>query len=763
MSKTNVRMKKLLLFVFVCSMGLQAAARDKTLPVPKLSPLTKQYMLEWQKATDKSGPMKGYMYKTLANGNKYLSGLVKVIDAEAAGNGLKSIGAYVGTKAGDIWTVQVPFDKVETFVQISGLLYIQLDEPLRPALDWARKTTRVDSVHGGYNLPMRYSGLGVIVGIVDFGFDYNHPTMYDTMGTAYRIKRVWELNSTGTPPTGFTYGKEIADTNAIKTEGTDNADQMHGTSVAGMAAGSGFGSNPSNSRFRGMAYDAEMVMVGVRRDSIEDQWRSSGFSDFVDAVNYIFTYATSVGKPCVVNISWGSQSGPHDGTSLTNQAFNNLTGPGKILVMSAGNEGEEKLHLAKTFTAGDTVINTFLRFSDTVYKRTWVDVWGDTGKTFCMKATLYHNGVAGNSTNFVCIDNNSHSFVLLNNNGDSCWATYTTSSSEFNDKPRMTLDIYNKGKDSIGISVKGTDGSIDMWDESYYYGFPYRYFSEFDSLGFNWAVNGNNTSTTSDMGAADSVLLVGAYASKVNFMDINGNNWSYNAYVGAGKLVPFSSRGPRVNGLIKPDITAPGITIATSASSYDTSYTPTGSNSSLVISEYTHPVTSRKYYYAEFSGTSASAPAASGIVALMLQVNPNLGPSQVNNIIATTAIEDSYTGNLPNEGTVNWGHGKINAYGAIKKILQQLSTYDYKGRKLDCVLFPNPNDGTFTIDYTGNKDEELTVSVLNITGSVVAVKNWHVNAGSNITDMNVSGLPKGTYIVRVSAKDGSVNIKTVLK
>ena len=117
-----------------------------------------------------------------------------------------------------------------------------------------------------------------------------------------------------------------------------------------------------------MAYESDMVLVGVRRDSIEQDWLEGSFTDFIDGINYIYTYAASVGKPCVVNVSWGSQSGPHDGSTLFNLACNNLTGPGKILVMSAGNEGEEKIHLSKTFTPTDTLLNTFLTFSSNKYK-----------------------------------------------------------------------------------------------------------------------------------------------------------------------------------------------------------------------------------------------------------------------------------------------------------------------------------------------------------------------------------------------------------
>ena len=381
-------MKKYLLFLLLAVFAFPLLSQNNAEIKPKLSPLTKKYLhdISVSKKNDKAPP--GYLYKKRSDGKLYISALIKVADPALVQQKLTTIGAKVGTKAGNIWTVQVPYKMMTNFCEITGISYIQMDEPVRANLDIARKTTRVDSVHQGINLPMKYSGKNIVVGVIDFGFDYNHPTFYDTLHSKYRIKRVWELNSTGTPPPGYNYGKEITDTLLIKAQGTDNTKQTHGTWVVGMAAGSGYGSNPANTRFRGMAYEADLVLVGVRRDSIEQEWLQGSFSDFIDGINYIYTYAASVGKPCVVNISWGSQSGPHDGSTLFNLACNNLTGPGKILVMSAGNEGQENIHLSKTFTPTDTLLNTFLTFSSNTYKRTWVDVWANPGETFCGKVTL---------------------------------------------------------------------------------------------------------------------------------------------------------------------------------------------------------------------------------------------------------------------------------------------------------------------------------------------------------------------------------------
>jgi minor extracellular serine protease Vpr len=750
------------LLVF-CGISISVVAQAQNTSIPKLSPLTKVYV---QQVTHADGETvaPGYIYKQLQDGKIYISAIIKVADVGTAASGLNTIGAKVNTKAGNIWTVQVPLGQTLIFTKLAGISYIQLDEPVYPKLDAARKQTKTDSAQGGYNLPLHYSGAGVIAGVIDFGFDYTHPTFYDTLGGAYRIKRVWETNGVGTPPAGYSYGKEMTDPNLIKAEGTDNAAQYHGTATTGMMAGSGFGGDATNLKYRGMAYDADIVLVSVRRDSIGGEWLQGSFSDFIDGINYIYSYAAGVHKPAVINISWGSHSGAHDGTSLINQACDNLTGPGKILVMSAGNEGQENIHMYKAFTQTDTLLKTYLTFNPTNYKRTWVDVWGETGKTFCANVTMYHNGVPGDSTGYVCLADNITNYTLHAANGtDTCTVQYIMSTAEENGKPRNTINIFNHAGDSVGIAIKAADGYINMWDEYYYYGFTNGYKSAFDSLADPSARSGNTMTTVSDMGSAQSVLLVGAYNSKGGWKNLNnGQTYSYNGVGNLYSLSTFSSHGPMIDGRIKPDIAAPGCVVVTSVNSLDTALTPTGTNAAILVSKYLSPVNNRNYYYAAFDGTSASSPAAAGIVALMLQADPTLTPQLVKNAIFATAITDPNTSVLPVAGNNNWGHGKINAYGALKYVNQHVGVYQFTGNKMDCALYPNPNSGSFTLDYMGMHDEALTVSVYDITGRLVTMKNWQVTNGLNQKQLDISSA-RGIYMVHIASTEGAVTIKTVVK
>ena len=65
---------------------------------------------------------------------------------------------------------------------------VELASRAVPDLDKARYGTRVDSVHAGFGLPTAFHGEGVLVGVLDWGFDYTHPMFYDTALTASRIR-----------------------------------------------------------------------------------------------------------------------------------------------------------------------------------------------------------------------------------------------------------------------------------------------------------------------------------------------------------------------------------------------------------------------------------------------------------------------------------------------------------------------------------------------------------------------------------------------
>ncbi|WP_338693798.1 S8 family serine peptidase [Streptomyces sp. Q6] len=115
--------------------------------------------------------------------------------------------------------------------------------------------------------------------------------------------------------------------------------------------------------------------------------------------------------------------------------------------------------------------------------------------------------------------------------------------------------------------------------------------------------------------------------------------------LGGEGLADFSSRGPVYGtGAIKPEITAPGVSILSSVPA-DT-VTP-GSD------DYT-------YAYARLSGTSMATPYVAGVAALMLQDDPDRTPDDIKTALMNTARP------LPGDVSVfEAGAGAVDAYDAV--------------------------------------------------------------------------------------------------
>ncbi len=125
-------------------------------------------------------------------------------------------------------------------------------------------------------------------------------------------------------------------------------------------------------------------------------------------------------------------------------------------------------------------------------------------------------------------------------------------------------------------------------------------------------------------------------------------------------IAGYSSRGPtrsydaftgRFDHLIKPELVAPGnLVIAAEAK-----------NSKLkkLMKEHGIADEEKNDKYISLSGTSMSAPMVSGVVALMLETNPDLTPALVKGILMYTAQT------LPGYSVFEQGSGLLNGAGAV--------------------------------------------------------------------------------------------------
>ena len=112
-------------------------------------------------------------------------------------------------------------------------------------------------------------------------------------------------------------------------------------------------------------------------------------------------------------------------------------------------------------------------------------------------------------------------------------------------------------------------------------------------------------------------------------------------------VASFSSKGPSVKGLMKPDVSAPGVSVRSAYRTSDTSY-------------------------ATMSGTSMAAPHIAGLVALLLQEDPTATYDTIKSKLQDGAVKNlaanSYTcSGIPSSVFPNniYGHGRVNATSSI--------------------------------------------------------------------------------------------------
>ena len=170
-------------------------------------------------------------------------------------------------------------------------------------------------------------------------------------------------------------------------------------------------------------------------------------------------------------------------------------------------------------------------------------------------------------------------------------------------------------------------------------------------------------------------------------------------------------------GLIRPDVCAPGVNIKSLDYENTSGYT-------------------------NMDGTSQATPCVAGIVALMLQKNPELTSTEICRILEETSVK------LTPTKSNTTGVGRVDALAAVNAV----EAYDgINEQNIEAKVFPNPSSGSFTILCEGLK----RVSVYSIDGRLV--KTFEVNE----TECRLDGLERGFYLVRMETVKGIVIRKVV--
>lgn len=628
----------------------------------------------------------------------------------------------LGSSVGKITTMKVPLEGLQNIDFSQFYSYLEIPGKIIPQLDRAVKDTRADSVQRGIGLPAAFTGKDVLIGVTDWGFDYGHPMFYDTLLTQSRIYAAWDqYKQVGNLPVGQNYGVEYNTLTELAAAESDTANiysyNTHGTHVAGIAGGSGAGSV-----YRGFGFESQFLFTTFYIDQ----------ASAIDAFVWMKDKAVAAGKRLVVNMSWGvyyNQMGSLDGFSLLSEAIDELSETNEVVfVGAAGNNNGVNFHIKKTFS--NNFFNSRIGFySYAANSYMWgecITAWGQQGHHFSNKISVYNSsGTLLVASPFYSTSTTGYlDSILVAGNDTIIFNVSSESANPLNGKPGMQIRIRSLNiNNRIVLTGSAVDGTVHYWNLPELTNGAGNFGQTFTSYGAN-GVSGDSFYAIGEPGCTNSVITVAAYTS--GYVTGGGNP------VGGGPAT-FTSIGPLHNEVIKPDIAAPGVNVASSISSYtDAAYTAVA----------TINFNNKNYDFARFSGTSMATPCVVGVVSLILDANPNLSSQQVKNIIKTTARLDNYTGNIVAPGDTKWGMGKINAYAAVKLALNTLSTDEY-ANVTPFVLYPNPASNLLHILNIN----ELPLSVLSVT----ALDGKLVSPRFNQNTLDVSELPDGIFFLKVQS------------
>lgn len=646
---------------------------------------------------------------------------------------LARIGVAVIVEGPDLVTARFPQSSLEAVAGVPGVKYVQTAGGVRQMLDLSRVETGANLVAAGSNLSQGYTGKGVVVGVVDRGFDYTHPAFVDSEGRL-RISRVWEQGAEeGISPEKFGYGTEFADADLILAAHGDIRNNSHGTHVTAIAAGS---DHIESDRFIGMAPDADIVLVSLKNDDDTNV-------NVSNAIAYIFDYAEAEGKPCVINLSLGSQDGPHDGTSPFDRMADSMMGPGRIIVGSAGNHRTNKFH-----AQGTSTFRSFIDFRQPITSSNVggnIDIWGDEGQEIEAYLSVY-NVNTGNETDRVKIYPSDETEVSLGRNVSG----NVEIASEINPVNNKAHIFMTSGVSSLRSNyaialevVPVTPGTMHVWADNIQLGLTSRNMEGFTD---------GNASTIAEIGGTGKrIISVGSYTTRNTYTPFNTST-EQQLEETCGALSSFSSGGPTADGRVKPQVTAPGCYISSAMSSFD------GSGNIPVA--YAYEVNGNYARYGYMEGTSMSSPTVAGIVATWLQACPDLTPEQIVEVLKRTSRADTFTGEIPAEGSNDWGYGKIDAYAGLKECMSLSSVGSFPSEDASVIHFRSEGNMIkvlFGADFSTADIYVYTTSAEKVLSRSLA----GINSGMDF-DVDRSIFPKGVYILSVRTDTAVTTLKFVI-
>ncbi|HVF89375.1 MAG TPA: S8 family serine peptidase [Blastocatellia bacterium] len=622
-----------------------------------------------------------------------------------------------------------------------ALYLLYLAAPMGHAMDRVRVETRVDEAVAQFGA----TGRGVLVAVIDRGIDWRNNDFRNDDGTT-RIEYIFDLtddNGAGAP--GNTYGmgtiytRQQMDQALRGGQAPATRDAVgHGTTTAGIIAGNG--RNLPDRKYRGIAPGATIISVKLVSEGAPahdgepaEAPFPSTLARFPIAVDFILDKARELNMPCVMLANFGSQQGPTDGTSDICRKIDSAVGPGKpglVFVTGPGDDGGMPNRAGGVVQQGRGAAIQIQKGSDGPMR---FDMWYSGSDRFDVSVQTpsgLKGPYASPATNDarVNIDESEFNLAHLGSNSDFFNAA--------NEKRELLIDF--KGPAGLyTVTLNGATVSNGRFDAIINPSTIFQPFAQsnrflsFVAPGSIW-----------DGATAKHNICPGDYVGRTQWTDIDGARRSETDQGSVGEIWRGSSTGPTFDGRLGIDVCAPG-------NSLFTTYNP----KSYFATFRFNLIQDGQGFYGRANAVSAAAPIVTGIIALMLELNPQLDSANVKEILQQTARSDQFTGQTPN---TTWGYGKVDAFAALERIAGPvtsepvISSVTFDGKKK--VVISGSKFGSSPRVLINGSDRTSFVSSSSETSILLKgkAKKLGLKSGDNTVQVNnASGTSSNAFILRI--------------
>lgn len=471
---------------------------------------------------------------------------------------------------------------------------------------------------------------------------------------------------------------------------------------------------------------------------------------------YIFDYADSVGKPCVISFSEGSRQTLHDDDHLYYRVLDHLTGPGHIIVVSAGNEGFRNNYVCKP--AARASAGTFMK------------IWGQqvafsvTGeKGFALRTILYNVGNDAKASEGVDIADGKAMKVLSAEDVASCKDamrrdTITVGENTYIQTSYAYRSAFHEDQWAMDVTIDGTGHvgydyplSVELTGEGSAAEMFLMNGTMCEDDANPYIADADITHGILSPGSAPAVICVGGTACRPVFTNADGErieqSWGVN-----GERGNYSSVGPTFDGRTKPDVMAPGANVVSLMNHDFTDNTDNPNAKDLKsYTVYKEDIDNIHYEWTALGGTSMSTPAVAGIIALWLQANPHLTPQDVLGVMERTSRS---CGDYGEQTPWYCGYGMIDAYSGLLDVLgmtnieglsrEQSNRWDVRvTTERHLIIYDRTQEGgkanVKVFDTTGRLCRTMTFATVNAPEGTYA-------------EISLADMPKGVYAIQIDSE-----------